>query len=509
MPALPRSYFAEPDPFAGWSEERKRFFMEYGYDPQSAQKKDTTKATRTTTTTTDDDGFSKTVVKDTEDLTEARMGEGNILQRPRGSSVTLPPPDDVSGLLQGGSIYPEDLPEYGPAGVEETFVSVPDRPAPQEDEGMDWKNFFFASPGESKYWPPTEEDSGGLLGGYADTIIEGQEDVAVDSDDSTVAGKAGTNPEAVGDAYEGLLVGQEDDSGIPLSAQTGAIGEAFLTREDVEETADDTNQKAEIDRIWGFYGEDIGAKRDRYLSALKEIYKKVAILNVIGALTNSPSQAGAFMALAEKKFQALEGFAGEERLQNIAKGVFFTEDGQFDPPKSKEEAFNRAKQFGATQKEAEDVSGHIAAPSTKTSKYVTWSRRNANTGEWEETKALEGEIPTKALEDDGGGEWTPGQASFGTPAGWQKTKQVIESTLRTRGRDAAIQELIFAWSQNPMYALMFGDQLDQRADDFISAIERGMNPDIDTNTGNIIAAEGPRGMGGEGASKAQEQSRYN
>ena len=61
MPALPRSYFAEPDPFEGWSEERKRFFMEYGYDPKSTQKKDVTKATRTTTTTTDDDGFSKTV----------------------------------------------------------------------------------------------------------------------------------------------------------------------------------------------------------------------------------------------------------------------------------------------------------------------------------------------------------------------------------------------------------------------------------------------------------------
>jgi hypothetical protein len=92
-----RSHFGSPvssDPFEGWSEERKRFFMEYGYDPQSTQKKDTTKATRTTTTTTDDDGFSKTVIKDTEDLTQARENESGgfipeFLQSPSGTAGAL------------------------------------------------------------------------------------------------------------------------------------------------------------------------------------------------------------------------------------------------------------------------------------------------------------------------------------------------------------------------------------------------------------------------------------
>ena len=65
------------------------------------------------------------------------------------------------------------------------------------------------------------------------------------------------------------------------------------------------------------------------------------------------------MELASKKFEALEGFEGEERLQDIAKGVYFTEDGRFDPPASQRDAFERAIAFGGTMEEAKTISGYM------------------------------------------------------------------------------------------------------------------------------------------------------
>ena len=153
---------------------------------------------------------------------------------------------------------------------------------------------------------------------------------------------------------------------------------SFVDREEIQEVVE-TGLNPE--RIYADFSQDIEGKRNRYLAALGEMYKKVAILNVIASLTNSPSQATAFMQLASAKFKALEGFDDEERYQNIAQGVFFREDGSFDAPKSKEEAFNRAIKFGATHSEAIKLSGHKAAAKTATTTgaHKTW--HNPSTGQ--------------------------------------------------------------------------------------------------------------------------------
>ena len=170
--------------------------------------------------------------------------------------------------------------------------------------------------------------------GYSPVLEEGR---------GSPAEESGTTTEQIVGDYEGLLVGQEDDSGIPITARTG-----FITKSEVDDTSreDAASKQAELDRYYANFPEDIEGKRSRYLKALKEIYKKVAILNVIAALTNSPSQAGQFMQMAAEKFKTLEGFRGEERLQKIARGVFFDQNGVFDAPASKQDAFNRAMRFG-------------------------------------------------------------------------------------------------------------------------------------------------------------------
>ena len=67
------------DPFQGWSEERKRFFHQYGYDRgpgvmsstqgfRSPVGKPKVQGKRTITTTTNGDGTAKRVIQDIEDL---------------------------------------------------------------------------------------------------------------------------------------------------------------------------------------------------------------------------------------------------------------------------------------------------------------------------------------------------------------------------------------------------------------------------------------------------------
>ena len=141
----------------------------------------------------------------------------------------------------------------------------------------------------------------------------------------------------------------------------------LITDSDIKNTVDDNTGGGGGDdnnpnRFWGEFPEDIDAREERYLHALNEMYKKVAILNVIAHLTGTESQAPLFMQLAAEKFKTLEGFRGERRLAQIAKGVYYSQnaDGTFtwDPPSSQQDAYNRALRFKASQREAKIISGY-------------------------------------------------------------------------------------------------------------------------------------------------------
>ena len=289
-------------------------------------------------------------------------------------------------------------------------------------------------------------------------------------EDVSVAEGSGTTPEVLVDQFEeaegqpytgGLLMGDDPTWG------SGELED--VAGQDVGE------MKEELDRYYDYFPEDIDAKRDRYLKGLKEIYKKVAILNVIAALTNSPSQAGAFMQMAAAKFKTLEGFRGEERLQNIARGVFFTEDGQFDAPQSKQDAFNRAIRFGANHAEALALSGHrkeyqpAADPG-----YVTWNRMNPDTGKMEEDSFRKGVHPKDLGRGTG---WSVGQGSAENYPMWYESMQLIDSIIGTQGRDAGIRAMVQFWSSNPFYAMMFGEQIQEQAAKHVDMLINGETPD--------------------------------
>jgi hypothetical protein len=208
-------------------------------------------------------------------------------------------------------------------------------------------------------------------------VVEPEEEVVRDEVIRRREGRGNVIVDKVVDDVVGLLGSPETEETL-----SGIEGEVLPATSNLieEDVVRDTIEEPDFDpRVYDRYGEDIDGKEQRYLAALGDIYKKVAILNAVAALTNSPSQAGAFMEMASKKFKTLEGFRTERRMQKIGKGVFFTEDGTFDAPKTKQEAYERAIAFGASPDEAAAISGDIEETATATGSYTTWY--NKDTGE--------------------------------------------------------------------------------------------------------------------------------
>ena len=263
----------------------------------------------------------------------------------------------VEGVQGPGDLYPETPESWF---RDRARPNLPARYRDMEKSGTDefvsetWKKFIGASPDHDP-----------------DAIAKEKADL-----DKFQSGQADYERGDIVEEVTGLLsiVDTELEG---LTKGTGKLShQPFVDKVEV----DTTINKPDFDpRVYDHYGEDIDGKEQRYLAALGDIYKKVAILNAVAALTNSPSQAGAFMQMASKKFETLEGFRTEKRMQKIGKGVFFTEDGTFDPPKTKQEAHERAVAFGASPDEAAAISGDIEEQATTTGSYTTWY--NKDTGE--------------------------------------------------------------------------------------------------------------------------------
>jgi hypothetical protein len=192
--------------------------------------------------------------------------------------------------------------------------------------------------------------------------------------------------------------------------------------EAIQTVTSSAQQNAE--RIWGNFSRESGSKRTKYLSAMNDMYKKMMILNVIAALTGSESQAPLFMEMAMAKMQALDKFDGMDRLDSIRKGVFYSEDGKFDPPKSRLMAFRRAIRFGANEKEAASLSGHHPTPSKTPATFSTWNRMGAD-GNFEQTTVQTGTRPPS----DGGRPWVKGVGSQSAGTQTDRDRELVQGLV--------------------------------------------------------------------------------
>ena len=133
----------------------------------------------------------------------------------------------------------------------------------------------------------------------------------------------------------------------------------------VEDTSGNTiggvDRSREMERIWGKFAYDPAARKKVFLNQLNDIFMKGMLLDMVATMTGNRSQSAAYTKFALGKLEAVQKFDEEERLYNIYRGVYYLEDGTFDPPKTKAEAFERVLGFGGTPDEASSISGHVPA----------------------------------------------------------------------------------------------------------------------------------------------------
>jgi hypothetical protein len=165
-----------------------------------------------------------------------------------------------------------------------------------------------------------------------------------------------------------------------------------VARQTVPQLVEDTVPSAIEWEARGFLEQDIQSNKQRYLNALNDIFGKAMILNLVASLTGAESNAEAFISMAQAKLNAIQDFDGKQRLQDIGRLVFFNADGTYNPPETRSAAFHRARQVGASQKDAETISGQPAVSTSGTvaakKKFNMWKRAKGKVktalGRWQD-----------------------------------------------------------------------------------------------------------------------------
>tara|TARA_R110002051_G_scaffold135546_1_gene208426 strand:+ start:114 stop:2132 length:2019 start_codon:yes stop_codon:yes gene_type:complete len=283
----------------------------------------------------------------------------------------------IRGLLadaarSGRSIERADDPE-GAAQAVDDFSAYPTPPTSFLGEVYEGAG----SPGLLERSDPTETSDTGPFQGYAQGMIDTQ----VDREATQAARESETGsprptladtvlPDT--DVEQAIIERKKSNAARQIQTDVGAQN---LTISEIKDLAQSTinvssdngesisEQAADtVSNAWSprqTFPRNIAQKRKRYLDAMNDIFTKAMILNVIAAMTGTESNAEFFVQMALAKMEAIEGFDGKERLENLSQVIFFDKDGNYSPPKSKQDAYNRARMAKASQKEAEHLSGHL------------------------------------------------------------------------------------------------------------------------------------------------------
>ena len=278
----------------------------------------------------------------------------------------------VRGLLDdaaksGRSIARADDPE-GAAQAVDDFSSYPEVPTRSFGQGLSDALF---TPSE-----PTQVGGSGPFQNYAESMIAQEADRAATQEarqDLTGEAVAPIDEVILPDVnLEGQILDQKKlNVAEQIKQETGATnvtGQEVSKLADASEEADDGDAgpltALANDTAWSpreTFPRNIAQKRERYLKALNDIFMKAMILNVVANLTGTESNAEFFVKMALAKMDAVQKFDGQERLENLSQVIFFDADGNYSPPTSKQDAYNRARMAKASQTEAEHLSGHFGS----------------------------------------------------------------------------------------------------------------------------------------------------
>jgi len=115
--------------------------------------------------------------------------------------------------------------------------------------------------------------------------------------------------------------------------------------------------KAELEREWGKWTYKPRERREKFMSQLNRIYMKAAWLDAIAAITGGQSRSPQYIERAVGKLETMTKFDQEERVYGIWRDVYYDENGNYDPPRSKKQAAERARKLGASPQETKAIYG--------------------------------------------------------------------------------------------------------------------------------------------------------
>ena len=115
--------------------------------------------------------------------------------------------------------------------------------------------------------------------------------------------------------------------------------------------------RSALEREWGKWTYKPRERRDKFMGQLNRIYMKGAMLDAIAAFSGGQSRSSAYIERAMGKLNAITKFDQEERLYNIWRDVYYDKNGNYDPPKTKKEAAERARKLGANPEETKSIYG--------------------------------------------------------------------------------------------------------------------------------------------------------
>tara|TARA_R110002012_G_scaffold282728_1_gene472518 strand:- start:3280 stop:5577 length:2298 start_codon:yes stop_codon:yes gene_type:complete len=186
-------------------------------------------------------------------------------------------------------------------------------------------------------------------------------------------------------------------------------------------------QLAWADQYYGSkFSRDPEARYKKNKEFHQSLYKKMAILNAIAALTGNTSQAEQYAEYALGMHENAMQFDDDMRMHKMHKAVYFRTDGTFDPPKNSEEAYNRAIQLGASPAEAKEIYGFTPKkPALK-----QWWRRDEK-----------GDVVTKQLPE--------GEQPTGDVYQWQQgtAREEREGSMTATGKRVAERDALIALSK--------------------------------------------------------------
>jgi len=137
-------------------------------------------------------------------------------------------------------------------------------------------------------------------------------------------------------------------------------------------------QRDELVRSWGSLAYDPEKRRKEYLDRMNKIFRNTALLEALSIMTGNQSRAAGYNKMMMGMLDNEIKFDSEDRLYELSRSLYYDTEGNFDPPKTKAEAFHALVKMGASIDEATAITQHV--PEAVAQDLVEWSRVNPQTG---------------------------------------------------------------------------------------------------------------------------------